>query len=653
MQLTAAIIPLPDEPCNGLPLPQTFQGPAQLVDPSNEFRLSLPLRAAAATFNSYEILSQAAVAHLATMNGGTGDPQLGDALADLAITGRKSYHHFKANPFPDAMLKQMTAAKAALTPSIPASPADVASAVHRALVRAYKVAWAIRGPANRRAAIRSPLGWIAVSGEDDTPHRPVNVPAPPHEQYEIPVTVGGITVQTRFFIANDATGPAPLPNQPILLLLPQDSVPTIPAGNQVILFLHGHSSSAEEALPIIPEIISAGNARGTMYSVVSLDLPNSGYSERFEHTTVAPASATTYPGGLFDTQPIHTPILDFEENFVAAFVDALDLITPVKTRFAGVIGGSLGGNLGLRLGRSDITARPWLGGGIVSWSPASVWDPMIRDEIKRKGPDRCRDFCAQPETPGSRADYFAEVFDRYIDPTFVRATQPEFWYRQSWIPCKQLHIQFARVARREIYSPFFRQWHWRLAGEQLVYSHVDRVNHFDRTSPWRWELNTVRQLLAAGAGDNFQGSNIFNATQTLAGLMANTPGESLFLQDTGHSMHIERPAFLAGEIARFLDPTVATQQMSFQITCVHQDHGKIASVGGTNRTKNIPFQMTVAECINALVAGNGFFVIGSDGVQAAVHVVTRHAPKGPHTFTFIETVRDSSKPDNLLSLPEC
>jgi len=330
-------------------------------------------------------------------------------------------------------------------------------------------------------------------------------------------------------------------------------VPRIPDGHEVILFLHGHSSSADEALPIIPEILRAGLQRGAKLSVISFDLPNSGYAETFSHTLAAVSSDTTYPGGIGNREKVRTPILDFEEDFVVAFVDALDRVTPVKSRFAGVIGGSLGGNLGLRLGRRpDLAANPWLSAGIVSWSPASVWDPMIRDEVKRKGPDRCRAHWDLPEVPYSRVDYFAEVFDRFIDPVFVRTKQPQFWYSKDWTPCKQLSIQGARIARRETYSSNFRQWHWRLAGEQLIYSHVDRVDHFDNNTPWRYELNSVRQLLIAGADDNYQGSNIFDATRTLANLMTNTPGNSLFLLHTGHSMHVERPAFLAQKIVEFL-----------------------------------------------------------------------------------------------------
>jgi pimeloyl-ACP methyl ester carboxylesterase len=559
MRESAAIQP-PDEdnnPCSRTALEPAFIEPLwPFVEANSESRLVQVLRDAAGTKDPVEILTRSAVARYMT------GPEIGNALADLAVTGREAYAAFQSTPIGDETLSARTRARLADSEHVQVTPEAVAAAVRATLDRAYAVAWALRGPVAQRATARPPLGWIAVSGEDDTPHRPVNVPSPPFEQYDISVTVaprtmtgtgtGAVKVKTRCFIASAAEPFPPVAILPSTRALPPDPVPRIPDGHRVILFLHGHSSSADEALPIIPEILKAGLSLGTKYSVVSFDLPNSGYSETFAHTRAAPSNATTYPGGIFDHELVRTPILDFEEDFVVAFVDALDRITPIKDRFAGVIGGSLGGNLGLRLGRRNIHAHPWLGAGIVSWSAASVWDPMIRDEIKRKGPDRCRTRWELPEVSASRADYFAEVFDRFIDPVLVRATQPEFWYSDRWAPCKQLQIREARLARRETYSANFRQWHWRLAGEQLIYSHVDRVNHFDGHTPWRYELNTARQLLMAGADDNFQGSNIFDATRTLSNRMATTPGESLFLLHTGHSIHVERPAFLAREIAKFL-----------------------------------------------------------------------------------------------------
>jgi len=557
MKLTPTVDPRPDEPCRPIaPTPRLTS--RHLVDPQQEFRLAPELRAAAKTRNPMEMLARAAQAFYRATHPPANltaaeqrrrhddHVRLGKALADLAVTGRRSFAAFKSRPPTDASLNAPTRAKLPKS----ATPADVAAAIKKALDRAYKVGWALRGPVTQQAALRAPLRWIAVSGEDDKPHRPVNVEAPPFEQFEVAVKTQGRTLQTRFFIASADKGPAPAPIPPSSRALPPDPVPSLPAGHKVILFLHGHSSGAEEALEIIPHILKAGKDRGRKYSIISFDLPNNGYSESFNHEIVAPKNATTYPGGIFDHTPIKTPILDFEEEFVAAFVDAVDKVTPIKQRFAGVIGGSLGGNLGLRLGRRNLARDPWLKAGIVSWSPASVWDPMVQDEIKRHAPDHCRDMWMVEEAPRTRWDYFNELYDlkRFIWPH----TQPEAWYREGWEPCKTLHIKESRIARQEIYDANFRKWHWRMAGEQLIYSHVDRVNHFNKHTPFRYELNKVRALLIAGAADDWQWVNIYSASRTLAALMVHTPGNSLFLSQTGHSIHFERPRFLAKEIAKFL-----------------------------------------------------------------------------------------------------
>jgi pimeloyl-ACP methyl ester carboxylesterase len=565
MKLTPTIDPRPDEPCRPTAPKPRLTYP-RFVIPQQEFRLTPDLRMVfwkangdKKDANITDTLARAAEAfyraahppaNLTTAQQRLRREQhlgLGNALADLSITGRTAYSNFKAKAPTDASLVAATRAKLPQS----ATPADVAEAIKKALDRAYAVAWALRGPVAQRAALREPLGWIAVSGEDDKPHRPVNNDPPPFEQFEVAVKSHGQTFQTRFFIASAVKGPTPSAIPVSTRALPPDPVPSIPTGHKVILFLHGHSSGAEEALEIIPHILKAGMARGRKYAIISFDLPNNGYSESFDHTRIAPSKETTFPAGIFDhSTPIKTPILDFEEDFVAAFVDAVDKVASIKQRFAGVIGGSLGGNLGLRLGRRNLVRDPWLKAGIVSWSPASVWDPMVQDELKRKAPEHCRDQWNVEEGPGTRWDYFNEVYDlkRFIWPH----TQPEAWYRAGWEPCKTHHIQESRVARQEIYDANYRKWHWRLAGEQLIYSHVDRVNHFNKSTPFRYELNKVRQLLIAGAADDWQWVNIYSASRTLAALMVHTPGTSLFLSQTGHSIHFERPRFLAREIATFL-----------------------------------------------------------------------------------------------------
>jgi hypothetical protein len=518
--------------------------PAQLCVPNSEGRLIDVLRQAAKTRNPRDILTRAAEDYCRAAVGPAflaAEQRLrGQALADLSVTGRVVYGNWPVSP------AEVVAIKATVQKRTAATSAQADAAVEAALDRAYQVAWALRGPASHATAARPALGWIAVSGEDDAPHRPVNLPTPRHsngfefQQYELPVTTRGVTLRTRFFIASAAAEPfrTSTPNfDP--RALPPDLTPEIPVGHEVILFLHGHSSSAEEAQAIIPHIHAAGRARGRNYSVVAFDLPNSGYGQPFDHAQVGGATSWS------DTE-VSTPVLDFTEDFVVAFVNALDSVTPVKSRFAGVIGGSLGGNLGLRLGRrTDLDAHPWLRAGIVSWSAASVWDPIFGIAASTSAKRWAAD-----ETDDARVEYFGKAYDQWLP--VIHRRPPELWYSDNWQPCKNFHIGASRVARREIYNQQFRQWHWRLAGEQLIFSHVDRVDRGNPASPLRYEGNTVRTLLAAGTDDDFPYAHIFSATRKLAQWMVNTPGRSLFLTRTGHSMHIERPRLMARQIVDFL-----------------------------------------------------------------------------------------------------
>jgi pimeloyl-ACP methyl ester carboxylesterase len=520
----------------------------------NEGRLIQPLRDAARSRDPTEILARAATEYRKA----TSEPlptqkeerlQLAQALADLAATGRMAYaalqNGLDMNALRNATRQRLTAE------SIAATNSQIQSAIDKALDRSYAVAWALRGPAPQRKGLREQLGWIAVSAEDDTPHRPVNMPDPLWEQYEIPVSAGGVTLATRFFLAS-AEEPTVAQLTPQDRQLPPDPTPSIPADHDVLLFLHGHSSGAEEAMDIVPPIHLEGLNRGKKYTVVSLDLPNNGYSETFDHTVIAPTSATTYPKLPTDRGPIRVPILDFIEDFVVNFAIKLRSVTGFRRdQFASWFGGSLGGNLGLRLGRRDFNVEPWLGKAIVAWSPASVWLPKAQHLLDSLAPKQCLDKCAEAETVGSRLDYFKEVYDKW--PLFpVIKPQPEYWYRDNW-ELKAFHVEMSRVARREIYNANYRRWHWRVAGEQLLFSHFDRVTHDDNTTPARYELNTVRTLLAAGANDNYFGTKIYDGTAKLARLMVNAEGRLLLVANSGHSIHVEHPRFFAKEIVSFLN----------------------------------------------------------------------------------------------------
>ncbi len=98
--------------------------------------------------------------------------------------------------------------------------------------------------------------------------------------------------------------------------------------------------------------------------------------------------------------------------------------------------------------------------------------------------------------------------------------------------------------------------------------------------------------------------------------------------------------------------------LSMQITCIHKNPRNdiahpIRSVGGINRTENVPFRMSQLECIESIDRGNSFFVVGADGSRAEVKVFIHFPPWNRRGIRYIATVEDNSKADNLLSLPEC
>jgi pimeloyl-ACP methyl ester carboxylesterase len=70
--------------------------------------------------------------------------------------------------------------------------------------------------------------------------------------------------------------------------------------------------------------------------------------------------------------------------------------------------------------------------------------------------------------------------------------------------------------------------------------------------PARYLTMTSRLLLAAGAEDDFYHVKNYSMTREAADKMANTPGRTLFLLGTGHSIHAECPAFFSKEIVKFL-----------------------------------------------------------------------------------------------------
>src|SRR3954468_17117556 len=98
MTKTYAINP-PHEDCLNASARQ-FATPAQFIESQNNCRLNPMLREAAKTKNPWKILARAAAVfyraqHLAMGPARQTDVELGNALADLAVTGRVAYARFQ------------------------------------------------------------------------------------------------------------------------------------------------------------------------------------------------------------------------------------------------------------------------------------------------------------------------------------------------------------------------------------------------------------------------------------------------------------------------------------------------------------------------------------------------------------------------------
>ncbi len=156
-------------------------------------------------------------------------------MAQLAVTGRHAFNSFASWSSPasstsgpqvagldDLIQSGYTAASPQLLPAgftamippisaapLSIAPAALAAAENTVLQQAYTALWAIRANDPTWRQYRQGAGWIAVSGEDDTPHRPVNVPTAPFRQFDIPVpvTVNGqsFTLTTRYSLMSSFT----------------------------------------------------------------------------------------------------------------------------------------------------------------------------------------------------------------------------------------------------------------------------------------------------------------------------------------------------------------------------------------------------------------------------------------------------------------
>lgn len=450
------------------------------------FRLAPDLRAAAG--DPRTALARAAEAFE------RGDPVRGRAFADLAVTGAASWAAFAADP--------------------------PRSGHPRALARAYRVAWALRGPAPHRARARSGLGWIAVSPEDDPPDRPVNVPSSRFPVSDVTV----IGVRTRVAIASTiAIAEPPMPSD-IEGVLPAALPLTIPGGD-VLLLVHGHGSLAEEGDELAAALLAQYRARGADVTIVLPDLPSNGYAARIDPETIVEGDES---------------VLLFLDAFLRALGDEVG-------GFDAVLGGSLGGNLAMRMAEAG---EEWPRRA-VAWSPVSIdysWsharlvagDGEFHDIVKHEAVRLTRDASREEEDASSREDYFTAGY------LSVRH-QASYWYRDGFDPCGDRLIGAGLRHRAEVYDAAYRRWHYRVAYEQLVFSHVDPdddgVRPFSRIA--------IPFLLMAGEEDDAMPIATYSFVERLAPHLT-APGRTILWQDTGHAIHRERPLEMASQIAAFL-----------------------------------------------------------------------------------------------------
>lgn len=569
------------------------------------------LREIAALRNAHRILEKAAVAYYWTANPAV-DPNrprvaqaLADATADLAVTGRAAYATFQRGGGGSGTQDSDISASAVRTllqfQNSSHTPGDsaVTAAIRRAVDRAYTVAWAIRGPAAHRRDARPPLGWLAVSALHDPPHRPVNVPSVPYpyHQNEIVISVpvpywsDTISLAIRYIIVAEGLRER---EQTFSSRTPVIDHPArIPPDYDVIVFVHGHSSRAEEAMDLAPKLLEKARNKGRKLAIIAFDLPSNGYSEMIDHEQVAAWGTSNYNTAY--------PALEFIEEAIVQFVERLSALAIInRDRIVAVIGGSLGGNMALRLSRRDFGRYPWLK-QVVAWSPASTWgrswalarldDPpgelyhdFAKHEAVRVTRDRMKD--APSPTGEDRLNKRREYFDSVFDPTLLEevfailsgspSSQPGRWYSDVW-PCKSDYIRGAYLDRHEIYNDAFRRWHWRVAHEQLIFMHEERMG--DGLS-YSYDLVRSRLLLAAGAEDDNEPDELYSNTREFARLLRNATGTTLWLENTGHSIHSERPGLFADAIVKFLRFPASVREASWM-------HAHDASIEHPDRLESI------------------------------------------------------------------
>ena len=190
----------------------------------------------------------------------------------------------------------------------------------------------------------------------------------------------------------------------------------------------------------------------------------------------------------------------------------------------------------------------------MAWSPASIWNSLADDLVKQAGPNHCSTEGHAPEDAFARANFFNDVFFATTTIVWIPFLGPQgsYWYRDDWQPCKTNILAAAQLERSELYNRIYRQFHYRMDWEQLLYSFNDKDPGSQQP---RYDSFSSYLLLAAGAKDtNSPATDIYDSARTLGKSLESTKtnGSTLFVEDTGHSMHDERPILMANQIDGFI-----------------------------------------------------------------------------------------------------
>ena len=392
------------------------------------------------------------------------------------------------------------------------------------------------------------MGWIAVSGFDDTPHRPVNVPTAPYPQYDLDVALQGKSGTVRpspraTWSPRPAGGSGPRTRRSPRSCNPgpdgarrtdprpagwrrsrgrcRRTHPVIP-GSKIILYVHGGGSKAEEAVDMANWFIIEGAKAGEKYTVLSLDLPNSAYGSTFDLSEVTGAVVRLRRGWTS---------CNFVVHYVIAFIEALDasVVGNVKDRIVAVMGGSLGGNTSLLLTDFyDPIRRPYLRHDRVLVGHGDG----ARQLCRRSCPAAWLAAKTRPDGPGHQPRAGGRPHDGgRVHPT---TCTPSRWCPRRCSRCcrsrrsrscgsaaatrratrsagsraRTCRIARSRFDRYEIYTPAIRHWITALDLEQIAFSFQEK--------PPKPFLPDARLMLVAGDNDNYFPNAIYNSTIEVA-----------------------------------------------------------------------------------------------------------------------------------------